>query len=323
MEIETIAYNGWKNCYHLSDGDVEVVITGDVGPRIIHYGFVDGDNMLKQLPDDSGQAGGRDFRLYGGHRLWHAPENKPRTYQPDNDPVDHFELDGIHYFVPRPEEATDIQKQLSLHFKNHTLVVDHTLTNTGLWPVELSPWAITMVKPGGVSIMPLPPHASHETQLLPTHSVTLWSYTSLNDRRLYFGDKYILVVQSEEITTPLKIGLHVIPEYMWSVGWLAYVNDGNMFVKSFRPGDGYETYPDLGSQVEIYTDGTVLELETMGRLKTLRPDESITHREYWSLHRHVPMPKTDAEIGQDILPLIRQAHPTVGRRQTGTIPAVR
>ena len=259
------------------------------------------------------------IRFYGGHRLWHSPENKPRTYQPDNDAVDHFELDGIHYFVPHPEEDTGIQKQMAVHVHNGTVVVDHTLTNTGLWPVELAPWAITMMRPGGIGIMPLPPHVSHQTQMLPTHSISLWGYTSLNDRRILFGDKYILVLQTPEVEAPLKLGLQVIPEYVWSVGWLAYVNDDTMFVKSFHPAEDQDNYPDLGSQVELFTDGSFLELETLGYKKILRPDESIKHREYWSLHRDVPLPDNDTDIGQNILPLIRQVHPTVGRRKTGTL----
>lgn len=319
MQIETISYKGWENCYRLSDDTIEVIVTGDVGPRIIHFGFVDGENVFKQFPEDIGQSGGKAYRFYGGHRLWHAPENRPRTYEADNDPIDHFELDGIHYFVPNPEETTGIQKQIAVYFKNGTVVIDHTLTNTGLWAVELAPWAITMMRPGGVGIMPLPPHASHELQLLPTHAISLWSYTSLNDRRLYFGDKHILVLQSPDIAAPLKIGLQVIPEYVWSVGWLAYVNDETMFVKSFHPSDDDTDYPDLGSQVELFTDGTFLEMETLGNKKILKPDESIKHREYWSLHAGVPMPESDTDIGQVILPLIRAAHPMVGRRKTGRL----
>ncbi|MDQ7034922.1 MAG: hypothetical protein Q9P01_08820 [Anaerolineae bacterium] len=158
-----------------------------------------------------------------------------------------------------------------MHFKNGTVVIDHTLSNTGLWSVELAPWAITMMRPGGIGIMPLPPHVSQNLQLLPTHAISLWGYTSLNDRRLHFGDQHILVLQTPDITAPLKIGLQVIPEYVWSVGWLAYVNDETMFVKSFHPSDDDADYPDLGSQVELFTDGRFLELETLGNKKILRP----------------------------------------------------
>jgi hypothetical protein len=319
MIVDKISYEGWENCYHLSHGELEVIVTSDIGPRIIYFGLKNGENMFLQVPEDMGKTGGDEYRFYGGHRLWHSPEIKPRTYQPDNVSVDHFELDNIHYFVPPLEEKTGIQKQISLSFQNGTLVVDHTVTNNGMWPVELSIWPITMLKTGGVGIMPLPPHVSHEMQVQPTHAITLWGYTSLNDPRLHFGDKYIWIEQRADIENPLKLGLQVNFEYLWSVGWLAYVNHDTMFVKSLHPPLESMIYPDLGTQLEIFTNDKIFELETLGALRTLQADETVTHREYWSLHANVAMPTNDAEIGDIILPIVRQAHPNVGRRKTGRL----
>lgn len=323
METKQIAYGGWENCLQLSNEYYDVIVTTDVGPRIIHFALRDGNNVLYQAADDMGKISGDEWRMYGGHRLWHAPEAKPRTYQADNTSVEHFELDNRHYFVPPLETATGLQKQISLSFRDSVLVVDHTFTNEGLWGIELAPWALTVMKQGGVSIVPLPPHVSHDTQLLPTHALTLWGYTALNDARLHFGDKYILVNQDAAAENPLKIGLRVSHDYLWSVGWLAYINQNTMFVKSFHPPETMIDYPDLGSQLEIFTDASIMELETLGGLVTLNPSESITHREYWSLHPDIAHPADDAQIGQDILPLIRQVHLNVGRRQTGVFPSLR
>ncbi|MEM9950499.1 MAG: hypothetical protein AAF846_02770 [Chloroflexota bacterium] len=319
MTIEKIAFGSWDNCYRLYNDTVDVIVTTDVGPRIIYFGLRGGENMLHTVPEDLGQIGGDEWRMYGGHRLWHAPEMKPRTYQADNDPVDYFDLDNIHYFVPPIETATGIQKQISLFFKDDTLVIDHTFTNNGMWSIDIAPWAITVMRSGGLAVMPLPPHVAHDVQLLPTHAITLWGYTSLNDPRLHFGDKYILMQQRADMDEPIKIGLQVTQEYLWSVGWLAYVNDNTLFVKSFHPPLSETTYPDMGSQVEIFSDSDMLELETLGGSRQLRPDETLTHREYWSLHPNVRTPQDDAQIGQEILPLVRQAHPNVGRRKTGPL----
>jgi hypothetical protein len=319
MNVEQITYKGWDKCYLLSNDELELIVTADVGPRIIHFSRKGADNVFLQVAEDLGKTGGDEFRIYGGHRLWHAPEVKPRTYQADNAPVDYFELDNIHYFVPPLEEKTGVQKQISLSLSSGTLIVDHTFTNNGMWSLELSPWALTILKPGGVGIMPLPPHISHGNQLQPTHAITLWGYTSLNDSRLHFGNKYIWVEQKEEAAGPLKIGLQVNFEYLWSVGWLAYVNQNTMFVKSFLPPLSAMEYPDLDTQLEIFTDNKMIELETLGAIRRLEPDETITHREYWSLHDNVAIPHNDAEIGADILPLVRQFHPNVGRRQTGSL----
>lgn len=322
MNIEKVAFGGWDNCYRLYNEHIDAIVTTDVGPRIIYFGLRNGENQFHTIAEELGQTGGDEWLSYGGHRLWHAPEVKSRTYQPDNVAVDHFDLDNIHYFVPPPEEATGIQKQISLYMKDETLVVDHTFTNTGMWTIELAPWSISMMKPGGVAIMPLPPHVSHEYNLLPTHALTLWGYSSLNDPRLHFGDKYVWMEQDSEVQNPLKVGLQVTHDNLWSVGWLAYVNNGTMFVKSFHPPLGEAQYPDMGSQVEIFTDNEFLELETLGGLRQLRPDETVTHREYWSVHPNVSTPHDDAQIGQEILPLVREAHPNVGRRKTGPLRSI-
>jgi hypothetical protein len=321
MIFETVAYGGWQTCYRLANDKIELIVTGEVGPRVLHFGFIGGANVMHQVQDDLGKSGDQEYRFYGGHRLWHSPEARPRTYAPDNAPVEHFELDDVHYFIP-PAESTGIQKQMCVRFRDDTVIIDHTISNNGLWPVELAPWSITVLRAGGIAIVPLPPHVSHESNLLPTHALTLWGYTGLNDERLYYGNRVILVRQDSAAAGPIKIGLQVVPDYLWSVGWLAYVNDGVMFVKSFQPVEGGATYPDLGSQVEVFTNSEMIELESLGPLKALQPEETVTHREYWSLHKDVPLPHEDMDIGQNILPMIREVHPTVGRRSTGTFRAV-
>ncbi len=48
VKVEKTQYQGWQNCYHISNGAVELIVTADVGPRIIRYGFVDGPNVFKE-----------------------------------------------------------------------------------------------------------------------------------------------------------------------------------------------------------------------------------------------------------------------------------
>ena len=84
--LDRFSYRGWNNAYKLSNGVVELVVTADVGPRILFYGFRNGENLLHEVEEDAGMAGDSKFRLYGGHRLWVSPEVE-RTYYPDNTPV--------------------------------------------------------------------------------------------------------------------------------------------------------------------------------------------------------------------------------------------
>jgi hypothetical protein len=57
VKIEITAYQGWPNCYRISNGVVEAIVTGDVGPRVIRYGFVGGQNLFKEYKEQLGKSG--------------------------------------------------------------------------------------------------------------------------------------------------------------------------------------------------------------------------------------------------------------------------
>jgi hypothetical protein len=46
--IERSPYGGWPNCYRPSNGHLELVVTSDVGPRIIRCGFPGGGQNFFQ-----------------------------------------------------------------------------------------------------------------------------------------------------------------------------------------------------------------------------------------------------------------------------------
>ena len=112
--MEKIAYGGWANCIRLTNGRMELVITTDVGPRIIRLGFIGGQNMFKEYAAQMGTTGADKWSIYGGHRLWHAPEVDPRTYAPDNMPVK-YAWDGKTLKLgPQVEKETGIEKAIEI-----------------------------------------------------------------------------------------------------------------------------------------------------------------------------------------------------------------
>src|SRR3954467_39599 len=80
VKIDKTSYAGWPNCYRISNGEVELIVTGDVGPRVIRYGFVGGQNLFKEFKEQMGKKGEREWQARGGHRLWAAPEDAKDTY---------------------------------------------------------------------------------------------------------------------------------------------------------------------------------------------------------------------------------------------------
>src|SRR3989442_10555059 len=110
VTVKKVAYKGWKNCCRIANGTVELIVTLDVGPRIIRFGFVGGPNEFKEYDGQLGKRGGKQWRIYGGHPLWHAPQTETRTYFPDNVPVALDQRGGVMRFLQTAETTTGIQK---------------------------------------------------------------------------------------------------------------------------------------------------------------------------------------------------------------------
>lgn len=304
--LQKIAYGGWPNCYRLSNGLVELVATTDVGPRLIRLGFPGESNEFREVPEHLGQVGGNQWRSYGGHRLWHAPEQKPRTYLPDNEPVQLEEQGELVRLVQPLEAATGIQKEIDLWVDptHPHLKLTHRLSNRGLWPVELAPWALTVMAAGGVAIIPHPPRGPWPDFLLPSHQLVLWPYTDMSDPRWNWGEKYVLLRQDAQAKLPQKIGAHNLD------GWVAYQRNGHLFLKLYSV-DPQAAYPDRGCTVETFTNAVMLEVETLGPLVRLEPGASVEHVEDWFLFQDVPEPRNDSEVEAQVLPRLQQARKIV------------
>jgi len=291
-------YRGWKNCIHISNGIIEAIATTDVGPRIIRFGFSGKENEFCEVQDQVGTTGGDEWKIYGGHRLWHSPEDKARTYVPDNSKIEwKKKKNGIKLSQP-VEPWTNIKKDMELTMSpdKAEVTVLHKLTNKGAWPVELSLWALSVMAPGGKEIIPQPTGGN---MLLPNRMLSLWPYTKLNDPRVYWGEKYIMLKQDTSLTYPFKIGLPNVD------GWAAYVNNGHMFVKRYQHIKD-AVYPDFSaSSYETYTINWMLEMESLSPLIVLKPEESIEHTETWTLYDNVKTPENEKEIEEYILPLIK------------------
>jgi hypothetical protein len=280
VEMEVVPYGGWENCVRLGNGEVELVATTDVGPRIVRYGFVGEPNFFKEYPNQMGQTGGEGWRIYGGHRLWHAPEAKPRCYCPDNVPVKH-EWDGKTLVLTPPVEgSTGIQKQIeiSLATEGTRAAVLHRLTNRNLWAIEAAPWCLTVMPAGGRAVLPQEPHQSHSDRLTPVRPLVLWGYTDMADPRWTWGTKYIQLRQDPTSATSQKAGM------LNTLGWAAYSLDDRLFVKRY----GYDpkaTYPDFMCNTQVYTGGDMLELETLGPLAKIEPGGNTEATEEWYLFK--------------------------------------
>src|ERR1700689_5595444 len=114
VKVDKIEYKGWRNSYRVSNGEVELVVTSDVGPRVIRFGFVGGQNMFKEYAEQLGKSGEADFQLRGGSRVWKAPEDPVATWAPDNVPVN-IKITPTGLIATAPvEPLTKLQKEIEI-----------------------------------------------------------------------------------------------------------------------------------------------------------------------------------------------------------------
>lgn len=305
VRVEKTAYAGWPNCYRISNGSVQLIVTGDVGPRVLHYGFVGGYNLFKEFPEQLGRSGEDAFQARGGHRLWKAPEDLATTWIADNGPVEiHKHADGLTAVAP-VEAASGLQKEIEIRLaaSGTGVTLKHRITNRSAQEQTFAPWALTVMAPGGMAIAGFPARAEYPENLQPTNPIVLWAYTDLSDNRWRLMRKYISLRQDTSRPNPQKIGL--FSEQTWG----CYLLNKELFIKR-ADANASATYPDFGCSLEMFTNQEFLEIETLGPMRTVRPGESLQHVERWSLHRNVHLAEiTDDAIDRSVLPLIPTEEP--------------
>src|SRR5215469_10256099 len=227
VKVEKIEYKGWHNCYRVSNGEVELVVTGDVGPRIIRFGFVGGQNLFKEFDEQLGGTNEEKFQLRGGDRVWKAPEDPVATWAPDNVPVQIKETPSGLIATAPVEPLTHLQKEIEVQMASQGTRVDviHRITSRGLFPLKFSAWALTMMAPGGVAVSGFPPRGKHPINLEATNPLVMWAYTNLADPRWKFTKKYLTLRQDPDNPDAQKLGMFNADT------WAAFLLNGEAFLK--------------------------------------------------------------------------------------------
>ena len=292
MSVEIKPAMGWNRVLVLANNQVELLVTLDVGPRVISYRRLDGLNLFKTFDDQLGMSGEKDWQSRGGHRLWIAPETTS-TYFPDNQPVS-YQIMGENHICLRspPEPESGVKKELELMLDKATsrVTLNHSVTAARTQHSGIAPWGLTVLKPGGKAIIPMPAKSLHpndlsqndrdagrdsELDLLPNRNMSLWPYTDINDPRFNWYDDRLEISQDTNMPST-KIG------FLHRMQTVHYEVDGYRFSKTISYHQD-AIYPDGNCNLEIFSDRMMLELESLGPLAAMKKDERIVHTENWSL----------------------------------------
>ncbi len=298
--METVEFNGWPHCVRLANADIELIVTTDVGPRICRAGFIGERNLFAEL-DGQGGSGESEWMIRGGHRFWIAPEKKPDTYELDNIPIQTEAIpDGIRTTQSKgPLSGMVKQMDIRLEPDANRVTVTHRLTNQSGAAVPLAPWALSVMAPDGMAVIPLPRKIPHTERLTHNQEWSLWGYTDFTDPRWTLGQRYVFFRQ-DRTRGPNKLGM------AHREGWVGYLLDEFLFVKRFEWING-AAYPDGGVNFETFSNEDFLEIESLGALVTLEAGASVTHVERWDLHRGLAQVETEDDADALVLPLVTDA----------------
>ncbi len=151
--IQEIPFAGWKRNLRIQGPTTELVITLDVGPRILRYGFHHDRNVFVEMESQLGGSDENDWMIRGGHRFWTAPEGD-HSYALDNVPVTWKKIGETAVEIIQPAHKTyGFQKTLRVEMLEGELVrVTHLMTNASGQPLDITPWALSVMAPGGVAL---------------------------------------------------------------------------------------------------------------------------------------------------------------------------
>lgn len=288
IKTEIKDYLDYGKVLCLTNGVIEAYVTIDVGPRIIRFGFIGGQNIMCDNraagdPKDDAEfesffGKGKKWEILGGHRIWISPESYPASYYPDLQPVKYEITENGAVFTPNPETENGVQKQLQIKMDpdDANMQVTMRVKNIATAPQEFSVWGLTVSAVGGMLVIPM---NDNDTGLLANRNISVWPYTNLADSRLHFGNRYVTLRQDTNVDQSLKLGFDLNQAEAY------YCLGEDIFRKSYESYHPHEKYPDNNCSFETYTCATFIEVESLSPLKTVQQNETVSLTEHWSLHK--------------------------------------
>ncbi len=282
------SFKDYGRCLCISNGVIEAYVTIDIGPRIIRFGFVEGQNILcsnrKAFPPMSDKAftdyygEGKRWENLGGHRIWVSPESYPETYAPDLDPVNYELTEYGAVFTPAPEKENGVVKALEIKMDpdDANMQVIMRVKNISDNDKTFSVWGLSVSEKSGTLIIPM---NSNDTGLLSNRIVSVWPYTDMSNDRIYWGNRYVTLRQDEKYEQPIKLGFDL------NCGTVYFCLNEDIFCKSFDTNHPLGRYPDGGCSFETYTNENMIEVESLSELKTIKSGEVSELTEKWSLFK--------------------------------------
>ncbi len=289
VQIKTVeSYKDYGKCVEITNGVISALVTAEIGPRIIFFGFSGGQNFMNDnrtllggkdmdKPYTDFFGGGRRWENLGGHRIWLSPESYPETYTPDDKPCTVLKTENGAIFTYAEDTEIGVQKEMEIKMDadDTNMQVIMRVKNITAEDKEFAVWALSVCSQNGTLIIPM---NTVDTGLLPNRKIVLWPYTDPKAENYYWGKKYITVKQIPEGEAYAgKLGTDL------NSGTAYYALGDEILCKRYDTNHPSGNYPDGDCSFETYVCNAMIEFETLSELKKVASGETAEHTESWSL----------------------------------------
>lgn len=292
MELQTITHEGLK-AVELKTASLRLVAVLEFGPRIAHLSGENGENLLMWEPEKYTRG---EWNLRGGHRVWVSRpqgDEAEETYLPDNQACSLELLDDGFEALGAIDPSLNIQRGFRVKVIDDThLEVENTLINHSEMLYSGGIWALTCSLP-----------KENTKYMIPVGDGSSWDNFQYTIFRTWAGhgqgginDPQFQFTEDALVASPAgKENKRMVQSHK---GIIAMVDPdrGQVFAKR-TPFDPEAQYP-LNSNIAIYIgpDNFMVEMETMGQERCLKPGQKISNTEEWTLQPMSSVIETSTQV---------------------------
>lgn len=254
LSAQTIT-NNEDGKYTLKVGEVSMTVDASKGAKILSYKYGDKEVLSQtRMPNSFGST------------FWTSPQsewNWPPVPEYDTKPYQ-AEVNGNKLILTGEKSKRfgySVRKEFTTDAKDNAIVITYTIVNQSGETRKVAPWEISRVPNGGLIFFDakeVTPANNMETMPFVYEKKAAW-YTLDESRK------------NRKINADGK-------------GWLAFCDNGLLFVKKFPDLKPAEPAPaEAEIQIYVNTGKTFVEIEEQGAYTTLQPGEELSWTVRWYL----------------------------------------
>ncbi len=281
IEIKQINLKYYGKCVSINNGTVKVIVSVDVGPKIIFWGYTNGENMLyipynileydehisQKIPPDI------FFKRYG-HEIMLEYENSNPVVLSSGTTIYSILQDGVVFSCSSPKLGISTNLEIIIQDSSNSIMIVHSIENINEKAQSFSICSSTFVTQDGTLIVP---QNVEDLGNSPNRVLALWKKSNINDSRLYVTNEYLRFNNlSTDNLSVLKLGINN------RQAWSTYTKDGITFLKHYLHNKKAK-YLNFDSSFIIDSKKALLSLKVLSPIYNVQKNEIAKMAEYWSL----------------------------------------